>query len=526
MLKLKAGQIELSYENGFLRQFIVNETEVLRMIYFAVRDANWGNYEHTISNEKIIVDEDSFQINYTVKYLDKSTIFFQWKVTINGLKTNEITFEINGETLQDFRTNRAGFCVLHPIENVAGQSLEIIHADCEAKQYLFPKFIAPHQLFIDITNMKWTVLGSEFELKFEGDIFETEDQRNWGDASYKTYCTPLHLPFPRALKVGDKVHQKVHFRMNNTPIPTLSPQRERASLTSKQSPFPSRGKLGSHSTWDRGIKKSSFSLGICSSSDVKNLSDECIEKIKNLHLSHYRIEVCPAEKGWKKAFLSQIKQGKKLDLALEIVIIFSDNFVQEFIDIHTKINFNLLNVKYLVILSKDKSVTIQELIDFIPSIKKLIKNIKIGVGTNYNFTEINRERFEAKEADFITLSFDPQEHANDDLTILENAETVKYMVESIEEIYQKPVHFSPIILKRRFNPYATDKSAVNVPFESQMDARQKTDFLAEWTALLFENLAKSGAEFVTLFQTAGELGIMDESGNEYPVFNEMKKVFL
>ena len=505
MIKLKAGQIELSYENGFLRQFIVNETEVLRMIYFAVRDANWGNYEPRIFNEKITVQEDYFQINYDVEYFDKSAMFFQWKVNINGLKTNEITFEIIGDTHQDFSTNRAGFCVLHPIENVAGQSLEIIHSDGEIKPYFFPKYIAAHQPFVDIMNMKWSVLGGEFEVNFEGDIFETEDQRNWGDASFKTYCTPLSLPFPRALKMGDKVRQKVSFRMNKI----------EKNAINKALPF--KGKdLG----W--GAKNKPFQLGICSSKDVENLSDNCIEKLKSLNISHYRIEVYPAEKDWEKPFLNQIEQGEKLDLALEIVIIFGNNFIQEFVNLHTLIKPKLLNIKYLTVLNKDTLITNQEVIDFIPSIKPLLGNIKIGVGTNYNFTEINRERFDAKDADFIALSFDPQEHANDDLTILENAETVKYMVESITEIYQKPVHFSPIILKRRFNPYATDKAAVNVSFENQMDSRQKTDFLAKWTALLLENLAKLGAESATLFQTVGELGIMDETGNEYPVFNEIK----
>jgi D-apionolactonase len=75
VIKLKAGQIELCYENGFLRQFIVNETEVLRMIYFAIRDANWGNYEPKISNEKITFEEDSFQITYSVEYYDNTDIF-------------------------------------------------------------------------------------------------------------------------------------------------------------------------------------------------------------------------------------------------------------------------------------------------------------------------------------------------------------------------------------------------------------------------------------------------------------------
>ena len=31
---------------------------------------------------------------------------------------------------------------------------------------------------------------------FNGETFEMEDQRNWTDASFKTYCTPLSLPYP------------------------------------------------------------------------------------------------------------------------------------------------------------------------------------------------------------------------------------------------------------------------------------------------------------------------------------------
>ena len=39
----------------------------------------------------------------------------------------------------------------------------------------------------------------------EGETFETEDQRNWSDASFKTYGTPLHLPFPVEVEEGTRV---------------------------------------------------------------------------------------------------------------------------------------------------------------------------------------------------------------------------------------------------------------------------------------------------------------------------------
>ena len=47
--------------------------------------------------------------------------------------------------------------------------------------------------------------GVEVEVRMEGETFETEDQRNWSDASFKTYGTPLHLPFPVEVAEGTRV---------------------------------------------------------------------------------------------------------------------------------------------------------------------------------------------------------------------------------------------------------------------------------------------------------------------------------
>jgi hypothetical protein len=51
--------------------------------------------------------------------------------------------------------------------------------------------------------------GTAFRLSFIGDVFETEDQRNWTDASFKTYSTPLSRPFPVSVAAGTVVRQSV-----------------------------------------------------------------------------------------------------------------------------------------------------------------------------------------------------------------------------------------------------------------------------------------------------------------------------
>ena len=46
---------------------------------------------------------------------------------------------------------------------------------------------------MDICGLKHSRDGATVDIVFGGEIFEMEDQRNWSDASYKTYCVPLGL---------------------------------------------------------------------------------------------------------------------------------------------------------------------------------------------------------------------------------------------------------------------------------------------------------------------------------------------
>ena len=49
----------------------------------------------------------------------------------------------------------------------------------------------------------------KLNFKFEGIKFEMEDQRNWGDASYKIYSGSLLDPFPYLIKKNTNFFQKI-----------------------------------------------------------------------------------------------------------------------------------------------------------------------------------------------------------------------------------------------------------------------------------------------------------------------------
>lgn len=498
---LQAGSFHILYEKGFLRQIKQDTTEVVRMIYFALRDHNWGTLDRKIENETIDKQEDNFLISYDCFNINEANEpIFAWEVKMKGEKDGKIVFEIQGEALQDVRKNRAGFCILHPIEGTAEQPVNILHDDYSETNTHFPRYIAAEDPFLNIRTMRWKATnGIEYQLDFEGDVFQTEDQRNWGDASYKTFCTPLSLPFPVQLQKGDTVWQCVTLHPPFTSDATEKPENKKAeSVVSK-----------------------TISVGIAASVETKTLSDKATALLKSLNLSHYRIDVSTSSTNWITDFSNDCENALALNLPLEIALSLGNHYEENLADFVGLCQQNRVKISGLMLFSGQILTTPQVLINLIPQLKSQLPQVKIGVGTNYNFTELNRNRFDAGEADFITFSYHPQVHAFDDLSLMENAETLIYQVESAEKLYRKPIHVSFISLRKRANPYATNSAGFMVPVEKQADSRQKTEFGAEWVQGVLNHLSKTTVASVTIFRTVGELGILSSKGDPYPVFERL-----
>ena len=76
----------------------------------------------------------------------------------------------------------------------------------------------PAQPFKDIRAIQHRVTaGITARCVLNGDVFEMEDQRNWSDASYKTYVRPLSLPWPYVMEQGVTNRQSVELTIKRTP---------------------------------------------------------------------------------------------------------------------------------------------------------------------------------------------------------------------------------------------------------------------------------------------------------------------
>jgi hypothetical protein len=94
----------------------------------------------------------------------------------------------------------------------AGRHVTISTPDGTRTGSAFPTEFSPHLPFLDIAAMAWEREGTTFRLEFSGDVFETEDQSNCTNASFKTHSTPLSRPFPVSVRAGDRVPQGLRLR--------------------------------------------------------------------------------------------------------------------------------------------------------------------------------------------------------------------------------------------------------------------------------------------------------------------------
>ncbi len=219
---LQAGHLTALFDNGALRYIRYRGAEVLRGIAYLVRDKNWGTYTPAIEGLKIRQGKDSFTISYTATCKDKDQAI-RYEAKVEGKSDGTLVFSAVGTPLTDVLTNRTGFVVLHPLEGVVGQPVEIVHTDGKKRKSRFPKFISPGQPVFEIRSLKHTVVpGVTATVLMEGNKFEMEDHRNWMDASYKTYVCSLLDPWPYTLKKGEAFTQSITVTVEGKPASRAS----------------------------------------------------------------------------------------------------------------------------------------------------------------------------------------------------------------------------------------------------------------------------------------------------------------
>ena len=347
----------------------------------------------------------------------------------------------------------------------------------------------------------------------EGDTFETEDQRNWTDASFKTYCTPLGLPYPVTVAEGTRIVQSVTLtlraRPSEAPYPPLLGYRGPAADSAEvvlavgdgpASPLPHIG-LGA---------------------GVGPLGDRERERLRSLHLAHLRVDLALSEPGWRETWTRAAGEADALGVALEAAVFVSDAAETELAALLAETERAGPKIARWLIFHRNERSTPERWVRTARSyLSRRDPRAPIGAGANAYFAELNRERPPVNVLDLVCYSVNPQVHAFDDASLIETLEAQAETVRSAQQFAPNlPIAVTPITLRPRFNPNAAGPSPQPPP-----DSRQMSLLGAAWTLGSLKYLAESGAHSVTYYETTGRRGVMETAGGwVFPIYHVLADV--
>jgi D-apionolactonase len=503
---LKAGPMQVEFDNGQLRYLKVNGVEVLRAIGFLVRDENWGTYAPKISGLRIDQRADGFSVAFHAVCSRKGQEI-AYDARIEGTKEGNLVFDGTAVPKTDFLTARTGFVVLHPLTGVAGHAVEVEHVDGKIVKDKFPEQVNPVQPFLNIRALTHEVSpGLKATVRMEGDTFEMEDHRNWTDASFKTYVRPLILPWPYTLKAGEKVSQSIKV--------TLSGGAKGRTNAGAQGAVEVR--LGA-ATW-----KSLPPIGLGMPAEEIAHS---VARLDLLRRAAPKFLIChfdPRQKhGLRELYGYRVlcEQGGA-DCVLEAVVESVDGYRQELQRLAGLVRDSGLKLSAIAVcpVGDLKSVLpggprppAPALEELYAAARAAFPGVALGGGMFSFFTELNRKRPPAKLLDFVHNTTCPIVHAADDRSVMETLEALPYQVKTARSFIGKTAYrIGPTAIGCRDNPHGAtwtpnpDNLRVCL---TKLEPRQRALFGAAWTLGYIATFARTDVQSVALGALTGPLGI-------------------
>jgi D-apionolactonase len=233
-------------DNGF-GPFVYSGHEILQRLFVTVRDEVWQ--ETPPSSWISTVDEPAGTIRVQARHTT-SQLDVEWYGVLTVADDGRSgTFDLEAITRRSMRVCRLGLVILHPVDFMVGARITAEGPEGSCSLTISPR-IAPQRIVGGVLRGMTPSFSrllverdgvGRLELELEGDLFELEDQRNWGDGSFKAYCTPLRIGFPRTLDANARIIQRLRWQF--TPArPAKVTRDRRPELTLISGHMPSIGR--------------------------------------------------------------------------------------------------------------------------------------------------------------------------------------------------------------------------------------------------------------------------------------------
>ncbi|MGN6200110.1 hypothetical protein [Humibacter sp.] len=493
----RSGPWSVELRDDELANVAFDERTALRSIRAVVRDRNWDT-------ARLVVDDVATSADSLVLRIHTDGLDARFTGALHVAATpSRLVVQLDLKAEAAFATNRIGLVVLHP-PGVAGAALRVRHSNGDEEVTRFPSEINPHQPVLDIAGLAWTSDGLELALTFEGDAFEMEDQRNWTDASFKTYSRPLALPFPYGIEAGEHVRQRVEVQARAVGEPvTGAPD---VIELDAGGPFPD------------------IVVGSATAPDPA----PAIEPVGRAVL----VELDLATLNWRAALDRAAATGLPLDVRFVLsdaepsAILEGAGALREH-DVVRVTAFNPTGDAEHV----SDAVAIDALRDALAAAGA---SASVVGGARSHFTELNRERHRLPAGlEGIVFSITPLFHTRGTEQLVESLAMQRLVAQqAVDYAAGLPVHVGPVTLRPRFNNVATTppprpahadlREGHGPQLVDADDERQDASELAAWTVASAAALAVPGVASIAFFEEWGPRGIRTTAGTDRPVAHAVR----
>jgi D-apionolactonase len=508
---LRAGPLSVELESGALRYVRLHGIEVLRGIAYLVRDANWGTFTPAIADLQIREEPGQFLVSYRAECADAQRCL-TYEATISGLSDGTLAFEVTAEAKTDVLTNRTGFVVLHPAA-LAGRPVRVTHADGRTETRCFPELISPAQPMLDIRALEHEITpGVWASVVMQGDAFEMEDQRNWGDASYKTYVGSLLKPWPYTLLKDSRHTQSVCLSISGSLVSVHGG--DEASVTAF---------VGSAT----GVMPA---IGIGVPAEEAQHAVAALDVIRHLgpRFLVCRVDLRNEIQRTVLAAFRRLAAATGAETDLETVIADGSNPMAELARLSAALRDVSLRPASLSVSTAADLKSWQPGQDrpnepsaaaIAAAARTIFPGVRLGGGVLSYFTELNRKRPNPELFDHIGHTTCPIVHAADDRSVMETLEALPAVIASTRVFAGgRPYRIGPSAIGCRENPYGA------APFENpenhrvclaRVDPRQRGLFAAAYLLGYGAACARGGIEAVAFGAPTGPFGVIHRRG-DYP----------
>ena len=379
----------------------------------------------------------------------------------------------------------------------------------------FPRLIDPVQPMRNLRALTHEPVDRlTVTCRLDGDTFEMEDQRNWTDASFKTYSRPLALPWPLTLSAGERVSQTVTM--------TLDGPASFARLA------------------DAGIRvQVGAALGTMPPLGLGCTPDEAasaLPHISTLRQAGLSALVCRFDprQGHGQAELARYRdlaEGMGAAVELQVVVPSVDDFAADLSAAAANVAAARLTPAAVMVVPAADLVSTPPGSPWPPSppldavyhaARSAFPGIRLGGGMFTHFTELNRKRPPLDLLDFVTFTTSAIVHAADDRSVMETIEALPDVAASARAIVGSlPFVVGPSAIGLRDNSNGPgplpNPHAARLPMAGR-DPRQRGLFNAAWTLAYVSAFAQGGAARIAVSAPVGDFGILDAAG-VWPVYH-------